>query len=212
MTVSSRLALAMGLLVVATSCVVSAITYYLVAEAPRAALMTIASVALGGGAVAAVLAIGITKSWLKPLRDFTGAAEAADVRTVTEQKRAYQALIDSEQMAQSIVNTALDAFVQTDQDGVVLEWSPQAEALNGWSRQEAVGKKVTDLVFPTSLRNAHRQRIAMFLAAAAAGDTGIRYESPVLRKDGHEILVEVSLTALRRALAWRGGRAIAISG
>ena len=84
MTVSSRLALAMGLLVVATSCVVSAITYYLVAEAPRAALMTIASVALGGGAVAAVLAIGVTKSWLKPLRDFTG---AADVRSVTEQKR-----------------------------------------------------------------------------------------------------------------------------
>ena len=45
-------------------------------------------------------------------------------------------LVDSEQMAQTIVSTALDAFVQTDENGFVLDWSPQAEVLTGWTRAE----------------------------------------------------------------------------
>ena len=60
MTVSSRLALAMVLLVGLTSCMVGAFACYLVAEAaPRGALMSIVGAALAGGAIAAVLAVGL---------------------------------------------------------------------------------------------------------------------------------------------------------
>jgi hypothetical protein len=53
MTVSSRLALAMVVLVVVTSCVVSAFAYYFVAGAPpHGALTAIMSAALAGGAIA----------------------------------------------------------------------------------------------------------------------------------------------------------------
>ena len=136
----------------------------------------------------------------RPLRDARGHLRGAVtvLRDVTEQKRAHQALVDSEQMAQSIVSTALDAFVQTDQDGFVLDWSPQAEVLTGWTRAEAVGVKAVDLVFPEPLRAAHRQRIGRFLQEVAGGAMGMRYEAPALHRDGHEIFVEVSLTALRR--------------
>jgi len=135
----------------------------------------------------------------RPLRDLGNLRGAVTVlRDVTEQKRAHQALVDSEQMAQSIVKTALDAFVQSDEDGFILDWSPQAEVLTGWTRAEAVGVRVVDLVFPASLRTAHRARIAKFLQEAAGGAMGMRYEAPVLHRDGHEIFVEVSLTALRR--------------
>ncbi|MGB8401904.1 PAS domain S-box protein [Bradyrhizobium sp.] len=136
----------------------------------------------------------------RPLRDELGTLRGAVtvLRDTTEQRRAHQALVDSEQMAQAIIKTALDAFVQTNDKGVVLDWSPQAEALNGWTRAEAIGKKVVDLVFPESLRAGHRQRIARFLSEATGGATGMRYESRSLHKDGHEFLVEVSLTALRR--------------
>src|SRR4029079_17176295 len=59
----------------------------------------------------------------RPLRDLGKLRGAVTVlRDVTEQKRAHQALVDSEQMAQSIVRSSLDAFVQTNQDGVILEW------------------------------------------------------------------------------------------
>ena len=73
MKISGRLALAMVLLVVATSCMVGAFACYFVADAvPRAVLMSILSAALAGGGIAAVLAIalaaGINHRLLKPPR------------------------------------------------------------------------------------------------------------------------------------------------
>jgi PAS domain S-box-containing protein len=136
----------------------------------------------------------------RPLRDAFGTPRGGVtvLRDITEQKRARQALVDSEQMAQTIVRTALDAFVQTDENGIVLDWSPQAEVLTGWTRAETVGVKLTELIFPDSFRAAHRQRIAEFLQEAAGGAMGMRYEAPARHRDGHEFFVEVSLTAVRR--------------
>jgi PAS domain S-box-containing protein len=136
----------------------------------------------------------------RPLRDERGqlCGAVTVLRDVTEQKRAHQALVDSEQMAQSIAMTALDAFVQTDQDGFILDWSPQAEVLTGWTRAESIGVKVVELVFPEPLHAGHRARIAQFLREVAGGATGMRYESPALHREGREFLAEVSLTALRR--------------
>jgi len=136
----------------------------------------------------------------RPLRDATGSLCGAVgvVRNVTGQKRAYQALIDSEQTAQSIVDSALDAFVQTDGACVILDWSPHAEALTGWSRAEAIGVGVEELVFPAPQRAAHRQWVDQFLTQASGDATGGRYETPLLHKDGREFFAEVSLTALRR--------------
>ena len=85
MTVSSRLALAMVVLVVVTSCVVSAFAYYFVAGAPpHGALTAIISAALAGGAIASVfgiaLAVEITNGLRKPLFNVTGVAKAAGVK------------------------------------------------------------------------------------------------------------------------------------
>ena len=86
----------------------------------------------------------------RPLRDDGGNLRGAVIvlHDVTAQRQAHQALVESEQMAQAIVRTALDAFVQTDQDGIILDWSPQAEALTGWTRSEAVGCHVVETGFP----------------------------------------------------------------
>ncbi|MEH2609218.1 PAS domain-containing sensor histidine kinase [Bradyrhizobium sp. AZCC 1693] len=200
MEISSRLALAMVLLVVVTSCMVGAFAYYFVAEAPpRAALMSIISAALAGGGIAAALAsalaVGITNVLLKPP---ASAPEAAMACEGTEQARAYQALADRERMAQAIIESALDAFVQTDEHCVILNWSPHAEALMGWTRAEAVGRSVEELVFPEARRPVHRQWVDRFLSEATGDATGGRYETPLLHKDGREFFAEVSLTALRR--------------
>jgi PAS domain S-box-containing protein len=84
----------------------------------------------------------------RPLRDERGKLRGAVtvLRDVSAQRQAHQALVDSEQMAQSIINSSLDAFVQTDETGVIMDWSPQAEALTGWTREEALGVKVVELV------------------------------------------------------------------
>ena len=201
MKISGRLALAMVLLVVATSCMVGAFAYYFVAEAPpRAVLMSIISATLAGGGIAAVLAIalavGITNVLLKPPPP---APEASIAGAETEQARACQALDDRERMAQAIVENALDAFVQTDGSCVILDWSPHAEALMGWTRAEAVGRSVEELAFPEAQRPVHRQWVDRFLSEASGDAAGGRYETSLLHKDGREFFAEVSLTALRRS-------------
>ncbi len=112
--------------------------------------------------------------------------------------RAYQALADRERMAQAIVESALDAFVQTDERCVILNWSPHAEDLMGWTRAEAVGRSVEELVFPEAQRPVHRQWVDRFLSEAEGDAAGGRYETPLVHKDGREFFAEVSLTALRR--------------
>jgi PAS domain S-box-containing protein len=202
MTQSRRLALAMVLLVVVTSCAVSAFAYYFLIEpAPRAASTAIISAALAGGVVAAAFAIGLAavspRFLLKP-HPAAKAPEAAMACDKTEQARAYQALADRERMAQAIIDSALDAFVQTDDRCVILNWSPHAEALMGWTRAEAVGRSVEELVFPEAQRPVHRQWVDRFLSEAEGEAVGGRYETPLLHKVGREFFAEVSLTALRR--------------
>jgi PAS domain S-box-containing protein len=203
MTQPRRLALAMVLLVVVTSCVASAVTCYLVTQtASGGALTSIASVAAAGGAIgilfAMVLAAGLTNFMRKPLFGDAATAESAGVNNEPEQKRAYETLIDNEKMARAIIEGALDAFVQTDESCVVLNWSPHAEALMGWTRAEAVGRSVEELLFPEPLRVLYRQWLDQFLSEAKGDAIGGRYETPLLQKDGREFFAEVSFTAMRR--------------
>lgn len=113
---------------------------------------------------------------------------------IQEQK----ALRDSEQMAQAIIESSLDAFVQLDEKGTIIRWSSHAEAMLGWSQEEAVGRSVRDLIIPQRRQVGNLQRLNEVLEDYEKGGPGRRYESVTLRRDGTEILTEVSLTALRR--------------
>jgi PAS domain S-box-containing protein len=136
----------------------------------------------------------------RPLKDEFGNLRGAVtvLRNITEQKRAHQSLVDSEQMAQAIINTALDAFVQTDEAGVILDWSPHAEAMLGWTRSEAIGAKTEDLIVPELQRDANNQWVRQFLHDVGIGAPGWRFEAPLLHRNGSEIFTEMSLTELRR--------------
>jgi PAS domain S-box-containing protein len=125
-----------------------------------------------------------------------GAAKVA--RDISAKKMAQEALLESEQLARAIIDTALDAFIQLDEGGTVIGWSPKAEAMFGWSRDEIVGRTLGDLIIPAANRAAFSKRIAQFLHGAADGNPGRRYEAQSLRRDGSKFDTEVSLTALRR--------------
>jgi PAS domain S-box-containing protein len=102
----------------------------------------------------------------------------------------------SAQMTRAVIKTALDAFIQTDANGVVLEWSFQAEALTGWTRQEALGTDVVDLLVAEPLRDGFRQRMMRLLPELSNTPIGIRFEANLLHRNGEEILIEASSTAL----------------
>ena len=103
----------------------------------------------------------------------------------------------------SLVDAAQDAFIALD-DGVrVAEWSPRAELLFGWPREEAVGREVADLIGPAEGRDELRQA---FRGSAAAGwdEPFERHaEAVVAHRSGRRFPVEMTL-----APVWEDGRCV----
>jgi PAS domain S-box-containing protein len=119
-------------------------------------------------------------------------------RDMTESRKAQEALLESEQMARGIIDTALDAFVQMDESGRIIDWNSQAEAIFGWSHHEAVGRTLADLIVPEQHRALHQQGLAHFLRSGESAILGKRFEIEAQRRDGRLIQIELSVTALRR--------------
>jgi PAS domain S-box-containing protein len=117
-------------------------------------------------------------------------------RDMTEAKKAEEALLDSERMARTIIDTALDAIIQVNESGEVLEWNPQAESILGWSREEAMGRPITDLYLPKGYRPRYLSMNELLRQVGRV--EGERFEIDALRKDGHKIKVEISMSGVRR--------------
>src|SRR5262249_42269865 len=164
MALWSRVALAMALLVVLTAGAVGlSMTYFTGGGIELKALLVAAALAL--------LPALAFSWWIARLLSRLLAAETA------KHQESHQALTESERNAQAIIKTSLDAFFQTDLDGVVLEWGPQAEALTGWARTEAIGADVAELLVPERLRDAHRQRRKKMLSEELGISAGVRFEA-----------------------------------
>ena len=119
-------------------------------------------------------------------------------RDMTESRLAQETLLESEQLARGIIDTALDAFVQIDESGSILNWNSQAEKIFGWPRSEVLGKNLGELIIPDVHRAAHTSGLQRFLRTGESHILGSRLEIEARRRDGKEIRVELSVTALRR--------------
>src|SRR5438067_1222009 len=102
-----------------------------------------------------------------------------------------------EMLYRGILDTALDCVITIGGDGRVLEFNPAAERVFGFSRQEAVGKELAELIIPVRMREQHRRGLARYLKTGEGPVIGRRIEIAGLRKDGSEILVELAITALK---------------
>ena len=119
-------------------------------------------------------------------------------RASAELRQVDESLAESEGTARRIIDTALDAFIQMDERGRVIEWNPQAEALFGWRRDEAVGQMLADLVVPVAQRAAHTEGLAHFLRTGESAILGRRVEINATHRNGNPITVELTVTAFRR--------------
>jgi len=119
-------------------------------------------------------------------------------RDMTESRLAQETLRESEQLARGIIDTALDAFVQIDESGSILNWNSQAEKIFGWSRKDALGKNVIELIIAQSGRGELKAALARFLRSGADQVFERRREVRAQRRDGREFTAELSITALRR--------------
>ena len=100
-----------------------------------------------------------------------------------------------EALSRTFLDSALDCIITMDATGRVQEFNPAAERVFGFSRDEAVGKELAELIIPPRLRERHREGLAHYLKTGEGPLIGKLIETEALRRDGSEILVALAINA-----------------
>ncbi|ATX79723.1 PAS domain S-box-containing protein/HDIG domain-containing protein [Mariprofundus aestuarium] len=117
----------------------------------------------------------------------------ANARDITDQKRSEQRTLRQEVQAKRILETALDAFIQIDADGLIREWNPHAELIFGWKKEEVLGHALTESIIPQGNRQQHEEGIKHFLATGEGAVLNKVIEIEALHSDGHLLPIELSI-------------------
>ena len=116
-----------------------------------------------------------------------------------ERRQAVARLEESEARAKLIVDTAHDAFVGIDRDGRITEWNAQAAATFGWTRDEALGRLLTETIIPPEFRGGHDEGLRRFHATGEAPILNRRLELRAMHRSSREFPVELTVTSPLKA-------------
>lgn len=103
---------------------------------------------------------------------------------------------DARNRLEEVIATSLDGVLAVDLDGIVVEYNGAAERIFGYSRGEAIGREMGDLIVPKHLRNAHSDGMQRYRETGTRHVVGsglLRLEAQ--RKDGTVFPVEISVSS-----------------
>jgi PAS domain S-box-containing protein len=92
-----------------------------------------------------------------------------------------------------VLEDALDAVVEIDQESRVLSWNKQAELTFGWSKSEVLGQDLSSMIIPRRHREAHTRGLKHFLQTGEGPVLNHRIEITALHQDGREFPVELTI-------------------
>ncbi|MDQ6957518.1 MAG: PAS domain S-box protein [Mariprofundaceae bacterium] len=97
-----------------------------------------------------------------------------------------------------IIDTARDAFIQMNADGIIIAWNPEAEKIFGWSSEQVIGRMVEDTIIPPEHRSAHAQGLKEFLASGKKGVIAKQFvEITGIHADEHIFPIEITVVPVR---------------
>ncbi len=115
---------------------------------------------------------------------------------ITAEVEAEAELLRSKTLARQIVDSSLDAVVAMDSQGFVTEWNPRAEAIFGFTKAEAIGEFLHNLIIPAGFRESHRRGLQNYLQTGNGQILNKVVHFNALRKDGSDFPIELTVTAI----------------
>jgi PAS domain S-box-containing protein len=102
----------------------------------------------------------------------------------------------SEDRFRALLDSAPDATVIVNEEGIIQMINNQTENLFGYTREELIGQPV-EILIPSDLRNKHEHHRMSFVKAANVRSMGAGIELNAVKKAGDKFPVEISLSPIR---------------
>ena len=120
------------------------------------------------------------------------ALATASVNLFLGQLQGRKRLTQEQTKLHAIVESSADAIIGKTTDGEVMSWNSGAEKIFGYSAEEAIGKRLKELIIPPHLLTEEDD----ILAQIRRGQNVVIVESVRLHKDGHQIPVSSTISPI----------------
>ena len=123
-------------------------------------------------------------------------------RAETALKRSEEALRESEETFRTISASAQDAIIMIDNHGAISYWNEAATRILGYSSEDALGINVHRLLAPERFHTDYHRGFADFQKNGEGPVVGKTVELAARRKNGTEIPIELSVSAVKLKGQW----------
>ncbi len=110
---------------------------------------------------------------------------------------AHLKAINNETRITKIIDSALDAVVLINGEGIVTHWNKQATSMFGWSEGEVIGTDMSKLFIPHRHRSAHNAGMKHYHATGEGPVINTRVEVTAINKEGKEFDVELAVIPIK---------------
>ncbi|MBI4343976.1 MAG: PAS domain S-box protein [Euryarchaeota archaeon] len=128
-----------------------------------------------------------------------GMRYTAILRDITERKRAEEEIKRLKEFNEVIVQKMEEGIVLTDPEGFITFLNPAMERMLGYSKEELLGKNLSDLVSPGNMKYLKAQ-----IGGLQAEGTYARFECCLLTKEGQELEAIVTSTPMQKGEEFLG--------
>lgn len=120
---------------------------------------------------------------------------------MVEKVRLQKELIETKNFLESILDRAGDAISVVDLEGKILYWNEGAEQIYGYRKEEVLGKRLSDFLFPAdeSLREEEERLLEKLMIRVKEGESVPNVEVKRQTKEGKEIITSMTISPLRDA-------------
>ena len=124
----------------------------------------------------------------------TRGMEEEIARQTKDLRKTLRELQDSRNLFGSVIHSALDATVLADGQSRIVEWNRKAEQIFGWTRKEAIGKTLQELIIPQVHREGHAKGLDQYHATGHGPVLDKLFETQALRRNGEVFDIELFIT------------------
>ena len=115
------------------------------------------------------------------------------VRDITGRVHSQQRERAAHTKFEEVVTSALDAIVVIDENGIIVEFNPAAEAIFGFRSEQVIGKDMGQTIIPAHHREAHAAGMKNYLTTGVGKVLNQRIEIDAITADQRPIMIELAI-------------------